>query len=415
MGTASWGRGAAAVVVLLVLALGCGGWEDPSPGRLEQVLSASWRSYRQQFISPEGRVMIPERGGETISEAQAYALLRAVWAGDKATFARVFAWTQKNLSRPDHLLSWRWGARPDGSLVVLDQNSATDADLDYALALVLAARRGWGPPPEFPGYLEEARLILAAVWDLEVVTLPGGQFLLTPGNWHEPQPPYLTNPSYFSPAAYRLFSQVFTSPKKGEDRGGSGWTWLLQSTYDLLDRLNQGLGDSPGVRLFPDWCRVDAQGVPQRADSPGRESDCGWEAARLPWRVTLDGLWFGEPRAAPLLSRRFLPFMKEEWRQKGKLAAVYHYDGTPAADFESPVMTSGVLAAALAAGDQEFARELARRLISYYREEGGQAFFVSPDNYYAQNWAWLGLATYAGWVKPFANANRLKETEKAGR
>ena len=56
---------------------------------LARVLTSSWQSYRQQFISPEGRVVIPERDGGTISEAQAYGLLRAVWAGDQATFGRV--------------------------------------------------------------------------------------------------------------------------------------------------------------------------------------------------------------------------------------------------------------------------------------------------------------------------------------
>ena len=104
---------------------------------------------------------MPERDGGTISEAQAYALLRAVWAGDEATFARVHAWTVSNLSRPDHLLSWHWGRRPDGAWGVLDANTASDGDLDYALALILAARPGLagaagpaglpGPGPEGAG------------------------------------------------------------------------------------------------------------------------------------------------------------------------------------------------------------------------------------------------------------------------
>ena len=78
--------------LLMLLALdltGCA--ERLFQPRLEEVLAASWQSYRQQFISPEGRVVLPERDGGTISEAQAYALLRAVWAGDEATFTRVCA------------------------------------------------------------------------------------------------------------------------------------------------------------------------------------------------------------------------------------------------------------------------------------------------------------------------------------
>ena len=52
--------------------------------RLERVLTASWQSYCRHFIKTDGQVIIPEEGGGTISEAQAYALLRAVWANDAA-------------------------------------------------------------------------------------------------------------------------------------------------------------------------------------------------------------------------------------------------------------------------------------------------------------------------------------------
>ena len=215
----------------------------------------------------DGQVIIPEEGGGTISEAQAYALLRAVWANDATVFNRVYLWTYEKLSRGrahgDRLLSWRWGRLPDGSWGVLDANSATDGDLDYALALVLAARKGWRAPSGLPDYREEARRVQADILAKEVVALPDGDLLLTPGNWHEPQPPYLVNPSYFSPAAYRLFAR---SDHRGEinlrntgstrrrgrwgipplQRDGRGgihgsrpWSRLHQSTYKLLEQLTR--------------------------------------------------------------------------------------------------------------------------------------------------------------------------------
>ena len=125
---------------------------------------------------------------------------------------RVYAWTYLNLARVkshgDSLLSWLWGRRSDGSWGVLDANTATDADLDYALALLLAARRGWRAPPGFPDYRQEAGRVREDIWAREVVHLANGEALLTPGNWHEAEPPYLVNPSYFSPAAYRLFGSA---------------------------------------------------------------------------------------------------------------------------------------------------------------------------------------------------------------
>jgi endoglucanase len=401
------------VVLLSWICLAC--QPDPSKSHVERVLATSWQSYCRHFIKSDGQVIIPEEGGGTISEAQAYALLRAVWARDEMIFSRVYGWTYKNLSRVhrqgDHLLAWRWGRAPDGSWGVVDANSATDGDLDYALALVLAHRLGWRAPGGLPDYGEEARRVQEDILAKEVVALPGGEVLLTPGNWHEPQPPYLVNPSYFSPAAYRLFA---SPPGAKERQGGaaplgavdagpgnnpSPWVQLRGDTYKLLAQLNQGLGSRPGVGLFPDWCRADAAGG--LAPAPGKDTRFGWEAVRLPFRVALDGLWFKEPRAAQLLSGKFLPFFKSRWLAQGRLVAVYNLDGAPAVDYESPVLYAGVLAGALAAGDRDFARQMALKILSFYHEDGDLAYFEAPDHYYANNWAWLGLALYAGRVEPF--------------
>jgi len=369
---------------------------EASRPRLERVLKTSWQSYCRHFIKPDGQVSLPEEGGGAISEAQAYALLRAVWADDAGVFNRVYFWTYEKLSRArthgDHLLAWRWGRLPDGAWGVVDANSATDGDLDYVLALVLADRKGWRAPAGLPDYREEARRVQKDILAKEVVALPDGELLLTPGNWRESQPPYLVNPSYFSPGAYRLFGQF-----AGGDQ--PRWGNLLGDTYNLLGRLSQGLEGVPGVGLFPDWCRVDAAG--RLTPAPGRDTRFGWEAVRLPFRVALDGLWFGEPRAAKLLTDKFLPFFKSKWQAHGRLLAVYNFDGAPAVDYESPVLYAGVLAAALAAGDRDFAREMALKILSFYREDGGRAFFEAPDHYYANNWAWLGLALYVGWVRTF--------------
>jgi endoglucanase len=429
-------------VLLSGLCLAC--QPDPSKARLERVLTASWQSYCRHFIKSDGQVIIPEEGGGTISEAQAYALLRAVWARDEATFSRVYAWTYNNLSRVrgqgDHLLAWRWGRLPDGSWGVLDANSATDGDLDYALALVLAQRLGWRAPAGLPDYQEEGRRVQGDILAREVVALPGGEALLTPGNWHEPQPPYLVNPSYFSPAAYRLFAQAgsgqwqpsgkisstedlpSSSPLMGEGQGGGDkklsplpltpshqgrgnskpeavWGSVHQSTYKLLGQLTRGLEGQAGAGLFPDWCRVNAAGG--LAPAPGKDTRFGWEAVRLPFRVALDGLWFKEPRAAQLLGGKFLAFFKSRWQAQGRLAAVYTLDGAPAVDYESPVLYAGVLAGALAAGDRDFARQMALKILFFYHENGDRAYFEAPDHYYANNWAWLGLALYAGRTTPF--------------
>jgi endoglucanase len=144
---------------------------------------------------------------------------------------------------------------------------------------------------------------------------------------------------------------------------------------------------------------VDADG--KFTASQERSQNFGWEAVRLPWRVALDRVWFGDLAAARLSREQFLPFFANEFQTRGKLLAEYDYRGKPLVDFESPVIYAGALAAGLAGGDKAFAWQMARKILDFYQERGNQAYFVSSDNYYANNWAWFGLALYAGWVKMY--------------
>ena len=114
--TVSW------IVLPLVLSLlACA---EPQPekefqARLDAALHASWAFYKTRFIQPDGRVQRPDTGDDTISEAQAYALLRAVWSRDQETFDRCYAWTEAHLSQQaikgSRLLAWRWGRMSRGS------------------------------------------------------------------------------------------------------------------------------------------------------------------------------------------------------------------------------------------------------------------------------------------------------------
>src|SRR5574340_1038680 len=75
----------------------------------ETKLEAWWKSYKKNFILPEGRVQRPEHGFDTVSEGQAYAMLFSVFINDKNTFDLIFGWTEGHLSRSnkhgDHLLA----------------------------------------------------------------------------------------------------------------------------------------------------------------------------------------------------------------------------------------------------------------------------------------------------------------------
>ena len=89
------------MLLIVVFFLGC---TDQRPerefeARVDQVLADSWNYYKRHYIQADGRVRRPDNGNDTVSEGQAYALLRAVWSGDQATFERCYHWAAENLSQ----------------------------------------------------------------------------------------------------------------------------------------------------------------------------------------------------------------------------------------------------------------------------------------------------------------------------
>ncbi len=140
---------------------------------------AFWNRYAAHFISPEGRVMDPDRCSMTTSEGQSYAMFFALVAGDAASFERLRSWTERNLAKGDlnkNLPSWNWGRNSDGVWEVLDENSAADSDLWIAYDLVQAGAL-WRKPE----YSQTGRTLLAHIAKEEVTTVPHAGPLLMPG------------------------------------------------------------------------------------------------------------------------------------------------------------------------------------------------------------------------------------------
>ncbi|MGH6924564.1 MAG: glycosyl hydrolase family 8, partial [Propylenella sp.] len=99
-----------------------------------------WENFVGRFITPEGRVVDEANSSISHSEGQGYGMLLAAFAGDRAIFQRLWAWTETELLvRDDGLAAWRW--EPDADPHVTDLNNATDGDILIAWALVEGAER----------------------------------------------------------------------------------------------------------------------------------------------------------------------------------------------------------------------------------------------------------------------------------
>ena len=110
-----------------------GGGAAPNPQA--RAIAASKR-FLKLYVNSDGRVVRRDQGGDTVGEGQAYGMLMAAAIGDKKRFNLIWDWTQKNLVRPDGLISFLW---KNGH--ILDPQAASDADLDASRALLLAGCR----------------------------------------------------------------------------------------------------------------------------------------------------------------------------------------------------------------------------------------------------------------------------------
>lgn len=342
------------------------------------LLQQSWQIYSQRFIQGDGRIIDREANDRSTSEGQAYALMRAVWIGDRDTFDRVLQWSETNLQRrrldgsqADRLWVWKWGQQPDGSWGPIDPNFASDGDIDAITALIWASRR-W----QQPQYLDLARQKLADLWELSTATSTSGQRYLLPGPKaaFQPQPnQVILNPSYFAPYAFRLFAEI------DPDRD---WSSLIDSSYQVLE-------DSAALsalQLPSDWLQVDLTTDQVTASTaPTLPSRYGFDAYRVWWRVALDAAWFNEPRALQYLQR--LDPLQQQWQAQQKIPAQIDLQGNPMVNYESTAQYA-MLYAALRVTAPELAGEIyQQKLLPVYRD----GFWDNESAYYVQNLSWLGL------------------------
>ncbi|HKF74573.1 MAG TPA: glycosyl hydrolase family 8 [Candidatus Dormibacteraeota bacterium] len=352
-------------------------WVESRP----DVLRQTWETYRRDFITADGRVVDPPPSGwgETTSEAQSYAMLRAVWLGDRPVFDRTWRWTRVNLQvRGDSLFGWLWGRDQAGAWTLLSENTAADADEDIALALVFASRR-WSEER----YLTAARSVIAGIWAKEVAWARGRPYLVA-GDWAGGvRDQVVINPSYLAPYAYRVFAAV--DP-------GHRWLELVRTSYDVLERCSWSrLDEDPGVGLPPNWCVLSPYDGAAHGYSGADGDDYGLDAFRVMWRVALDDEWNGSPAAAAYLAHS--GFLRREWRLHHRLEARYAHDGTAYADAGEKALTYAGDLGDFVVNDPAAARSIVQNeLLATLRRDRGGVDWGHRSSYYAENWIWFGVA-----------------------
>lgn len=346
-------------------------------------LTATWEDYKKKFILPSGQVIDYNSGGETTSEAQSYAMLRAVWIDDKTTFDRVWTWTKNNLQHSnDNLFSWRYGksGKNIGNYQPKESsNSASDADSDIALALIMANRR-W----QDKQYLPPATGILSDIWSLETDKVNNNRYLVA-GDWAIEDTQDIINPSYFAPYAWRIFSQVDRDPDHD-------WNGLIAPAYQLLFDTNRDpLNGTKSSGLPPDWVALSKpDGRIRPSDKPGMDTNYSFDALRTPWRIAVDYTWNKDGRAQRYLE--LLGFLDNVYKGSSQLQLSYAHDGRALSPDENPAIYATALAK-LTVTDPGLADKVFKeKILPLYSTETNS--FRGKIPYYEANWLWFGTAFY---------------------
>lgn len=239
----------------------------------------SWNTYKERFVSDDGRVI--DRANQDIShsEGQGYGLILALSADDRPVFQKIWAWTQNNLQvrGKDRLLAWSWGRRPNGAWDVLDFNNATDGDLLVAFALLKAHER-WRHP-EF----QQAAMALIQDIKSHLIVETRDFPVLLPGYYgFVNERGIILNPSYYVYSALKTFSHY--DP-------GAFWDKVSHGGLKLLDKARRTSWNVPA-----DWIII----LGDRTDVyRERSSRFGYDAIRtllyLSWIENRDALRMWAP------------------------------------------------------------------------------------------------------------------------
>jgi endoglucanase len=190
----------------------------------------------------------------------------------------------------------------------------------------------------------------------------------------------MINPSYLSPAHFRIFFACTGDPR---------WNDLIEGSYHLIETVSKSFAGVPGVGVVPDWLLLTTDGALTRAK--GFSDRFGWDAIRTPWRIGMDALWFEEDRAKRYLDGMRV-FYTQEWERHGnRFFAEYTYEGRPAGRYEH-IAAYAMSLSALSRSNSPVLTGVLEKLRNAFNKEA--RLFEDSDDYYANSLVLLALIFY---------------------
>jgi len=380
----------------------------------DTVLKKTWDGIKKRNVIKytTGMVHRPKSNipGDAVSEGISYGMFLALYCNDPAYFNSIWDAGERYMWNNGGFYDWR--VNESGQKI--GTNPASDADQDIALLLIFADRLaknnvpGWTSFTSVKGatYASRARDLLNTIRG----SMIANNGALMPGKWGDGGDGII-NPGYFAPAFYRVFAE-FDSTNR------SAWNSLIDGCYAMIEK-------SPGYKrgLVPDWFNFEGGSTGGAGYNAYFAGDALYrDAIRVYWRLGIDYLWYGEPRAKVFLDSAFAFITK---KGGAKEANFFDMEGNllPAEDTEklgnpdSPIvvrkrrehshLTVGMWAiAAMASGGAGPAKSYSDELLKFYEGSdywgnavdpaGGIEDTMHNEMYFDQFLAWFGASALGG-------------------
>lgn len=230
-------------------------------------------------------------GAKTVSEAQGYGMMIMCFMAGfeknaKAYFDGLYNYYKSHPSNiNNHLMDWQQISCNDQSS--LDDDAASDGDIDIAFSLLLAHKQ-WGSNGTI-NYLNEAKTIINAIMQDEINP---NTMAVKLGDWCDTSNSnyyFGTRSSDFITSHFKVFANTTNN---------SNWNLVVDECYNLISSIQTNQSTTTG--LMPDFIiNTNTNPVPagQNYLEDIYDGDYYYNACRFPWRIGTDYLITGDARA----------------------------------------------------------------------------------------------------------------------
>lgn len=298
-----------------------------------QDAKANYDTWKANFVEActNDRYRVKFNSSQTVSEGIAYGMLLSAYSADKALFDGLWLYYKDHVNS-NGVMNWLI----NGCSEAAGQNGATDAELDAAFALIVADYQ-WGSTGTI-NYKNDAKTLITAIKAHEI---EANTFVLKPGDAFGGSS--ITNPSYFSPAYYRAFG-AYTNDT-------AFWNAVASKSYVIINNnltVNNAVGG-----LVSDWCEASGN-YSAEAQAKGYANagkNYSYDAARTPWRIAVDYLWYGTPDAKTYC-KKSSDFVRVNLGGSANIKSGYNQNGTVTEQWHNAPFVGAFACAAMAGENQ---------------------------------------------------------------